>query len=181
MTTDNTISEAAAPTTAGAASWQLDAAHSSVSLSHKSIWNLVTVRGGFDKLTGSAEILADGSATGRIEIDAASINTRHGKRDEHLRSADFFNVAEHPQLTVDIISVTRQGDGGASVAGTLTVAGVSKPLNLTARITEDIDQAVTLAADAEFNRADYGLTWGKLGMIRGNASVSVVARFVRPA
>ena len=180
MTTDNGTQPAAASTN-GAANWQLDAAHSSVSLSHKTIWNLVTVKGGFEKLSGSGEILADGSARGRIEIDAASINTKNAKRDEHLRSADFFNATEHPHLTVDITGVTRQDNGSATAAGTLTVAGVTKPLNLTARITEDTGEAVTLAADAEFNRADYGLTWGKLGMIRGNARVNVVARFVKPA
>ncbi len=107
MTTDNST-QPATPTvsTTGTASWQLDAAHSSVSLSHKTIWNLATVRGAFEKLAGTGEILADGSARGRIEIDAASLNTKNAKRDEHLRSADFFNAAEHPQLTVDITAVS---------------------------------------------------------------------------
>jgi polyisoprenoid-binding protein YceI len=146
--------------TQNAANWQLDAAHSSVTLSHKTIWGLVTVRGGFEKLTGSGEILADGSARGRLVIDAASINTKNAKRDEHLRSADFFNVADHPDLVVDITGVARQGADRASADGTLTVAGVTKPLSLAARITEDSAEAVTLAADTEFDRADFGLTWG---------------------
>ena len=180
MTTDNSSQPAAATGTTGT-SWQLDPAHSSVSLAHKTIWNLVTVKGGFEKLTGSGEILADGSARGRIEIDAASINTKNKQRDEHLRSADFFNIADHPQIVVDITGITRQDDDSATAAGELTVAGVTRPLNLVARITEDTGQAITLAADTEINRADFGLTWGKLGMIRGNARIGVVARFVRPA
>jgi polyisoprenoid-binding protein YceI len=179
--TDNSTQPAAGAAAAGTKSWQLDSAHSSVSLSHKSMWKLVTVKGGFEKLSGSGEVLADGSAHGRIEIDAASINTKNAKRDEHLRSADFFNVSEHPQLVVDIASISRQADGSATTTGTLTAAGITKPFDLTARITEDTGQAITLAADTEFNRADFGMTWGKLGMISGNARVSVVARFVSPA
>jgi polyisoprenoid-binding protein YceI len=177
MTTDNSTEAAAT----GTASWQLDPAHSSVKLSHKTIWGLVTVRGGFDKLSGSGEILADGSARGQIHIDSASINTKNAKRDEHLRSADFFNAAAHPALTIDITGVSRQGTDGATVTGTLTVAGVTQPLNLPARITEDTAEAVALTTDAEFDRANFGLTWGKLGMMPGSASVSVTARFVRQA
>src|SRR5580692_1244511 len=158
MTTDNSTEAAAASTSS--ASWQLDPARSTVTLSHKTIWGLVTVRGGFDKLTGSGEILADGSARGQIEIDAASVNTRNAKRDEHLRSADFFNAAQHPALTIDITGVTRSGTDGATITGTLTVAGVTRPLNLTARVTEDTAEAVTLTTDAEFDRAHFGLTWG---------------------
>src|SRR5689334_21498405 len=75
---------------AGPASFQLDAAGSAVSISHKTFWGLSTVRGSFTKLAGSAEILADGSARGRFEIDAASIDTKNAQRDKHLRSADFF-------------------------------------------------------------------------------------------
>ena len=171
--------QAASPL-AGPASWQIDPAGSSVLIEHKTIWGLGTVRGGFSGLSGSGEIAADGSASGRLVIDAASIDTRHAKRDTHLRSADFFNTEEHPQIVVEIGRVARQG-ATADVAGTLTVAGLTRPVRLTAAITETTDAAVTLTASGEFDRADFGMTWNQLGMIRGTARVSVTARFVRQA
>ncbi len=159
--------------------WQLDPDASSVTFQHKSIWGLVTVRGTFGQVSGSGEILPDGSGQGRLEISAASLDTKHRKRDEHLRSADFFNTDEHPQIVVELTRIARQGGDSVTAEGTLTVAGRTQPLTLTARLTEDSDSAITLAADAEINRADFGLTWNRLGMLTGNAQISVVARFVR--
>lgn len=170
----------AAAVYAGPASFQLDPAGSAVSITHKTIWGLVTVRGSFTKLSGSAEILNDGSGRGRLEIDAASLDTKNAKRDEHLRSKDFFNASEHPQIVVDLPQAARQGDG-VTTTGTLTVAGQARPLTLTARITEATDQAITLTAEADVDRVDFGMSWNQLGMIKGKAHVSVVARFVKPA
>jgi polyisoprenoid-binding protein YceI len=178
MTTPNG-NQTTATVYAGPASFQLDPAASTVSITHKTIWGLVTVRGSFSKLSGSAEILPDGSGRGRLEIDAASIDTKLGKRDQHLRSKDFFNASEHPQIVVDLPKAARQGEDGVATTGTLTVAGQSRPLTVTARITEATDQAITLSADAEIDRADFGMRWNQLGMVTGKANVSVVARFVK--
>jgi len=160
-------------------SFRLDPAASSVSISHKTIWGLVTVRGTFSGLSGTAEIRADGSGRGRLEIDAASIDTKHGKRDEHLRSADFFSTKSHPEIVADITTATRQGQENVSAAGTLTVAGQTRPLTLTASVTEDGGDALVLTADTEFDRTDFGMNWNRLGTIKGAARVHVVARFVR--
>ncbi len=171
----------AATAYAGPASFQLDPAASAVSISHKTFWGLGTVRGSFTKLSGSAEILADGSGRGRLEIDAASIDTKNAKRDEHLRSKDFFNAGDHPQIVVDLPQAARKGADAVTTTGTLTVAGQSRPLTLTARITQATDQAITLAADADIDRADFGMRWNQLGMIKGKTHVTVVARFIKPA
>ncbi len=171
----------AAAREAGPASWQLDPGGSTVTISHKTMWGLVTVRGQFGDLSGTAEILADGTAHGRFEIGSASLNTKNKKRDEHLRSADFFNVAEHPKIIVDVTQAARRDGASAAASGTLTVAGRTKPLALTATITEDADQAITLKAETQIDRADFGMSWNQLGMIKGTAQVSVVARFVHPA
>ena len=86
------------------------------------MWGLVTVRGAFGELAGNAEILPGGAARGRLEIGAASLDTKNAKRDRHLASADFFNAADHPLIVADLASATRTGDRVA-VTGTLTVAG----------------------------------------------------------
>lgn len=170
-----------ANTYAGPATFQLDPASSAVSISHKTFWGLGTVRGSFSKLSGSAEILPDGSARGRFEVDAASIDTKNAKRDKHLRSGDFFNADEHPQIIVDVAQAGAQGSDGVATTGTLTVAGRTRPLSLTAKITEATDQAIILTADTEIDRADFGMSWNQLGMIKGPAHVSVVARYVKTA
>ncbi len=165
----------------GPASFQLDPGASSVTFSHKTIWGLVTVRGVFTEVTGTAEIAADGSAHGQLEIAAASVDTKHTKRDEHLRSADFFDAAAHPKITVDVAQAATTDGSSVQASGTLTVAGRSRPLTLTPTITEASDEAVTLTADAEIDRADFGITWNQLGMLRGAAQIHVVARFVKTA
>ena len=165
----------------GPTDWQLDPAHSSVTFTHKVMWGLQTVRGTFSRITGSGEILADGSGRGRLEIEAATLNTKNRQRDEHLRSADFFNAATHPQIVVEVTQAAAQGSDRVASTGTLTVAGQTRPLTLTATITEATEQAITLRAEADIDRADFGMSWNRLGMINGPAHVSVVARYLRTA
>ena len=164
---------------AGPSTWTLDAARSSVALRSKSVWGLVTVRGSFGELAGNVEIVPGGAARGRLEIGAASLNTRNAKRDRHLASADFFNAAEHPSIVADLASATRTGDLVA-VRGTLTVAGVTRPLSFTATLAEVTPAAFTLRAEGVVvDRADFGLTWNQMGMLTGPSTVDVEARFTR--
>lgn len=173
---------------AGPSRWTLDAARSSVTLRHKTMWGLATVRGTFGDLAGQAEIGADGTARGELEIGAASLDTGNAKRDKHLRSADFFSADEHPHIVAvlqraDLAGRTgtgtgRQGDQ-VTVTGQLTAAGVTRPLIFTATLAEVTEAAVTVRAEAEIDRAQFGMTWNQLGMLRGPATISVLARFTR--
>ena len=163
----------------GPASYQLDSTATTATFSHKTFWGLATVRGRFSDFSGAAEILADGSAHGRLEIGAASLDTKNRKRDEHLRSADFFHAAAHPKIIVDVTQAVTSDGTNVQANGTLTVAGRTKPLTLTATISEATSQAITLTADADIDRADFGMTWNQLGMLKPPANVHVVARFVR--
>jgi len=172
-------SRATATSLTGPASYQLDPDASAVTFSHKTFWGLVSVRGGFSDLSGTAEILADGSAHGRLEIGAASLNTKNRKRDEHLRSPDFFHADSHPKIIVDVTQAATSDGSNVQASGTLTVAGRTRPLALTAELTEASDQSVTLTADTQIDRADFEMTWNQLGMLKGPAQVHVVATFVR--
>ena len=163
----------------GPATFELDPSASTATFSHKTFWGLATVRGTFSDLNGTAEIKADGSARGQLEIGTASLDTKNKKRDEHLRSADFFHAAAHPKIIVDVAQAATSDGSNVQASGTVTVAGQSKPLTLTARISEATGQAVTLTADADIDRADFGMTWNQLGMLKGPAHVDVVARFVK--
>jgi polyisoprenoid-binding protein YceI len=175
---DGVTADALGSAAAGPGTWALDAAHSSAAFRHKTIWGLGTVRGTFSDLAGSAQILTDGSARGRLDIGAASLNTKNAKRDTHLKSADFFNAQAHPRIVVEVRRATRSG-GTVNVSGDLTAAGITKPLDFTATVVEATADAVTLRADVEVDRASFDMTWNQMGMLKGLATVSVVARFTR--
>ena len=92
---------------------------------------------------------------------------------------DFFAAADHPSIVADLTSATRTGDQVA-VQGTLTVAGVTRPLSFTATLADVTAAAFTLRAEGVVvDRADFGLTWNQLGMLTGASTVDVEARFIR--
>lgn len=174
-----TSEDPAALLRSGAGHWVLDPQQSSVKISHKAFWGLQTVRGTFSELSGEGDVAADGSVTGRLVIGAASVNTRNAKRDTHLRSNDFFKADEHPTIVFAAHDAKPDSSGHLTVTGELEAAGISRPLSFTATIAQESPAAATLSAEAEVDRAGYGMTWNQLGSLTGNAKVSVVARFTK--
>jgi polyisoprenoid-binding protein YceI len=160
-------------------SWVLDAQASSVAFTHKTIWGLVTVKGTFTGLEGQGEVLAEGGAQGTVTIAAASVDTKHKKRDEHLRSADFFETEVHPAIVFTAGRVTPTGRDTVDVTGELTVRGTTRPLTFSARATEAADDAVVLTGELSVDRTDFGLTWNQMGMMKGKAELALNLRFTR--
>lgn len=159
--------------------WVLDRARSSAKFRYSAYWGMNPVFGKFTKMTGSGQVLADGTAHGRIEIVASSVDTQFTKRDVHLRSRDFFNPDEHPTIVADLTKIVMREDGSVAVEGELTVAGVTKPLSFSAAVTEAAENAVTLRAQLEIDRRDFGMKWNQLGMISKVGKVTMVTRFTR--
>ncbi|MER5183966.1 YceI family protein [Streptomyces sp. NPDC002896] len=159
--------------------WQLDPARSTVSVRHKTMWGLVTVKGTFAGLTGGGEVSPDGSASGSITLDAASLDTKNAKRDTHLRSADFFDADRHPEVTFAVRSATAEGDKTVQVAGQLTVRGISRPQSFTAHLTEASADTVTLTAEFTVDREQFAMGWNQLGMMRGHTTVTASLHFAR--
>ena len=159
--------------------WSLHPARSSVTFRHPKFWGLVTVKGTFTKIGGEGEVLPDGTASGTLTISAASIDTRNAKRDEHLRSADFFDTARHGSIVFTANRVIQAEDGTADVTGELTIIGVTRPLTFTARTSDTSADAVTLTAEVIIDRGDFGITWDMLGVAKGAATITVVAHFTR--
>ncbi|MHB9858432.1 YceI family protein [Streptomyces sp. YIM S03343] len=160
--------------------WQLDPTASTVAVRHRTMWGLVTVKGGFGTVGGRGEVQADGSATGTVTIGAASLDTRNGKRDKHLRSADFFDAEQHPEI---VFAVRTAGplteEGTVPVGGELTVRGITRPQDLTARVTGADTGAVTLETEFTVDREQFGMSWNQLGMLRGLTTVVATLRFTR--
>ncbi|MEV6113332.1 YceI family protein [Streptomyces sp. NPDC052109] len=157
--------------------WQLDATASTVGLRHKTLWGLVTVKGAFATVGGSGEVRPDGSATGTVTLDAASLDTNHAKRDTHLRSADFFDADNHPEITFAVRGADRLDGDQVRITGQLTVRGVSRPLSVTARLGDATTDALTLETEFSVDRDQFGMGWNQLGMMRGLTTVTARLRF----
>jgi polyisoprenoid-binding protein YceI len=143
--------------------WSIDASHSEVSFKVRHL-GISKTRGRFGTFTGEI-VVADDPEQSRVdvEIDAASIDTKDAGRDEHLRSADFFDVASFPTLTFVTNGVTRRGDDWV-VTGDLTIRGVTRPVVLETEVTGLAtdpwgNDRVGFHATTEVNREDFGLTW----------------------
>ncbi|MER6536837.1 YceI family protein [Streptomyces sp. 900105755] len=160
--------------------WQLDPTASTVAVRHKTFWGLVAVKGTFAGVTGRGEVTADGTATGTVTIDAASLDTGNKKRDEHLRSADFFDAGNHPEITFAVRSARHTGDE-VQVDGQLTVRGVSRPQKATAKLVSADADGLTLEAEFQVVREEFGITFNQMRMMGGPTTVTATLRFTRTA
>ena len=162
----STASSNKAPLPATAAVWDIDSVHSQA---HFKVRHLMVshVRGTLGEISGTV-VLDDADVTRSrvdVRIDARGIETRDDKRDAHLRSADFLDVANHPYLTFVSRQVRRDKGGRLAVEGDLTIRGNTRPVTLE---VESLEDAVTdpwgnvkrgASARAAINRKDFGLEW----------------------
>jgi polyisoprenoid-binding protein YceI len=145
--------------------WKIDPTRSKISFSVKHML-FAAVHGRFDGLRGTIRFDRDhpGDAEVVVEIDAATIDTGIKKRDEHLRSADFFDVPVYPTISfrsTRVQAVTPHGDDHWLVGGDLTIRGVTHAAELAVALTGRPDrwdaEVVEFAATATINRKDYGV------------------------
>ncbi|HVS12639.1 MAG TPA: YceI family protein [Thermoanaerobaculia bacterium] len=121
---------------AAAASYQIDAVHSSVLFKVKH-FGVANVYGRFNEIAGTIEYDDAAPESGKVElvIQAGSVDTHAEDRDNHLRSPDFFNAAQFPTITFESTKVEKAGDDTYRVTGDLTLLGVTKPVTLTVEKT----------------------------------------------
>lgn len=155
--------------------WLLDPARSRVEFRVPNFWGLAKVKGHFERYEGRLDLRATPAA--QLLIDAASLQTGNRRRDEHLRSSDFFAVEQHPQ--VRFTSETAQLDGQTLVArGPLEAAGKSLPVDLRATISVVAGEPV-IEAQTTVDRGDFGMTWNRLGMIGASSTLLVKGNLIR--
>jgi polyisoprenoid-binding protein YceI len=173
--------------------WNIDPAHSAA---HFSVRHLMisNVRGEFGKLSGSALVNSADHTKSSVEItiDAASINTREPQRDEHLRSADFLDVAKYPTLTFRSKRIEPLGPEEFKVTGDLTIHGATK------EVTFDIEGPTPpvkdpwgniragITASAKINRKEFGVAFNALtetgGVVVGDeVKITIEAELIQQA
>ncbi len=146
-------------------SYLLDPAHTSVGFSVRHM-AVSKVRGTFTKFDGSIEIAEDAADSKvHVAIEPNSVDTRDETRDNHLRSDDFFDVANHPQWTFESTAVREVGPGELVVDGDLTIRGVTKPVTLALTLEGVVtdpygNHRVGFSARTSLNRDDFGVSFG---------------------
>jgi len=168
ITTLSTLIALALPFGASAATWTVDPDHSNLGFRVKHLM-ISYVNGNFGKYTGTFALNDKDITKSKVEftIDANSINTNVAKRDEHLRTADFFDVAQFPTITFISKKVAEVGKDTLQVTGDLTLRGITREVTLTFEgLSKEIKDPWSnirkgATASAKLNRMDFGLAWNK--------------------
>jgi polyisoprenoid-binding protein YceI len=153
-------------TTIPAGTWAVDPAHTTVGFAVKHM-GLATVRGVFTQFDGLIEIgedLSTAKAYGTVNVE--SLDTNQPERDEHLRSPDFFDAAQYPELRFESTAITALDEQTFRITGRLTIHGVTNEIVLHAEVQgTDVDpwggERVGLEVTGQLSRADYGMTFNQ--------------------
>lgn len=156
-------------------SWRLDPARSSVEFHVRHFYGLVTVKGRFDRYQGTLDLSAHPAV--ELVIEADSLDTKRKQRDKHLRSEDFFDVANHPRVRFEADSATFAGDT-LTARGQLHAAGKHIQLDVDATITPAGDE-FEIEADALADHRELGMTWSPMGILRAPSKLIIRGRLVR--
>ena len=161
-----TVAALSLPVLASAATYNIDPDHSNLGFKVRHLM-VSNVRGSFERHSGVVDLNDKDITKSKVSvtIDTASVNTNVAKRDEHLRSADFFDVAKYPTMTFTSKKVAKAGKGKLKVTGDLTLHGITKEvvLNVEGPAKESKDPWGNLrsgvVASTKINRKDFGLVY----------------------
>lgn len=169
--------------------WQIDKAHSNLDFSVRYMM-LSNVRGSYDSFDAVLVQHNDGFSGSEIQVtvQAATINTQNSDRDNHLRSSDFFDIENHPDLKFVSREFQKSGDGTYTILGDLTMRGVTKPVTIDAEMIGLVDdprgfQRVAFTGETTVNRNDFGVQWNRAleagGFLVGeNVRIMINAQFI---
>jgi len=160
------------PAAAESATYEIDPGHTALyfQVNHVGYSNLF---GRFNSMTGSVVFDPDDPTSGSLEltIDADSVDTNHQARDDHLRSPDFFNTGEFPEITFTSTVIEVTGENTGTVTGDFTLLGVTNPVTMDVTFNQlapypfvEGQTRVGFSATGILNRADFGMTFGSGGI-----------------
>lgn len=172
------------------ATWTIDPTHSEVKFKVKHLV-ISTVTGHFNEFTatidGSKDDFTDAAISFKANVN--SVDTNNPQRDGHLKSPDFFDAANHPELTFTSKNVTKKSASDYVVTGDLTIRGVTREVSLNATYNGTVKgfggvDVTGFEITGKLNRQDYGLTWSTLteagGVVVGDeVKLEISAEFVK--
>ena len=176
----------AAPALAAADTLDIDPAHTHASFVIKHLL-ISNVRGEFRKTSGKLVYDEADPTRSTVEavIDATTVDTREQKRDEHLRSPDFFDTAKYPTITFKSTKVEKAGDGKLKVTGDLTLRGVTKPvvLDVSGPTQEIKDPKGTprrgVSVTGKINRRDFGVSYGPPAVLGDDVTIEIETELIK--
>lgn len=169
--------------------WSLDKAHTKIGFVAKHLM-VSKVRGHFESFDGTIEV-ADDLSDSKIEVtlDAASVDTGASDRDQHLRSADFLDVENYPELSFQSTQISRHGETW-KITGDLTIRGETRPVTLDASFEGAAtdpwgNEHIGFSAYTTLEREDWGLTWnarleGGGWLVSKEVDIEIEGQLVRP-
>ncbi|MCA9727327.1 MAG: YceI family protein [Candidatus Eisenbacteria bacterium] len=152
------------PVLAQAATWEIDGAHTTVTFKVRHL--LTKVTGTFQQVSGEIEFDPSNPTAGSasVTIPVSSIDTRNEKRDGHLKSGDFFDAENYPDLTFKSTKFVKS-DSGLKIEGVLNMRGVDKPVTLDVEFLGSQaamgGEIAGFSASTKINRNDWGISWNK--------------------
>jgi polyisoprenoid-binding protein YceI len=176
-----------APALALADSYKIEGSHTQAGFAVKHLL-ISTVRGEFGKTEGTVVFDPADLTRSSVEatIDASTVDTRDAKRDDHLRNADFFDVAKFPKITFKSTKVEKAGEG-LKVTGDLTIKGVTRSVVLdvagpTAEIKDPWGNTRRgLSATTRINRKDFGVSYGPDAVVSDAVAITIDAELLKDA
>jgi polyisoprenoid-binding protein YceI len=157
---------------ASGGTWTAVADQSTVAVTSKSLWGVMPVKVRFTEFSGEGQVTAPQTVSGRLDIKTASLRTGIGKRDEHLRSPDFFEAERFPDISVVVSGADAVDVDTVVLRAQVTVKGTTKPMELKTKVTPVGDGGMRLATKATINRQDFGVDGNMMGMITDNVTIS---------
>jgi polyisoprenoid-binding protein YceI len=173
------------PALAGTSTWNLDPYHSNAQFFVKHL-GISTIQGDFTKVTGT--VMLDDTditkSTVSATIDVASVDTRVSRRDDDLKSPNFFDATKYPTITFQSTKIEKAGDGKLKVTGNLTIKDVTKEVTLdvtgpTAPITAMGNQRRGLSATIKINRQDFHVS-ADPGMVGDDITIMIDCEMAPP-
>jgi polyisoprenoid-binding protein YceI len=145
---------------AAATTYNVDPVHSTVGFKVRHF--VTSVPGRFNDFAGTIVYDPGNPGASKVEftVQAASLDTRNEKRDGHLKSADFFDVANHPTLTFKSKKVSGSADA-LQVTGDLTIRGVTKEVTVPVEVLGTMGTKAGFATEFKIDRQDYGVAWNR--------------------
>ena len=171
--------------------WDIDTAHTTIEFTAKHMM-VTNVKGRFNSFSGDAHLDEQHPANSKVDvtIDLASLTTGNEGRDNHLRSADFFDVEHYPTATFNSKKVEQVGEDRLRVTGDLTIRGVTKPVILDVTVEgkfKDMQgkDRYGFTATTSFSRKEFGLEWNVAlesggWLVSDKISIAIDAQVIAP-
>jgi len=159
-----------------AGEWEVDAARSELGFAVK-VMGFITVRGVFEDFAGGLDMTGP-DPIGGLTIQAASLNTHNNRRDQHLRSADFFDAGRYPAVRF-LMAAVAPSEAGVTIAGELEIGASRTSLEIPATAAQLDDGSLRIAGTVTVSRSAAGLTWNWLGTVGDDAALHATLTLTR--